>query len=261
MISPQAYVHPTAKIGRDVTIHAFAYVDAGVIIGDGCEIMPYASIMRHTTLGSNVKVYQGAIVGADPQDFRWKGENAICSVGDNTIIREHVIVNRGFATTAGTTVGADTFVMANSHIGHDTHIASKCVIGNNVSIAGFVEVETGVILSSACVLHERASVGKYSLLKGGTRVSSHVPPFIILAHNPCSYYGPNSVILQKYCGYSDSEIDDIAKAYRHIYRSSTSLYNALRRIEEDLDDTAVRREIVDFIRGCDFQIAGERFNA
>ena len=69
MISPLAYVDPKAQLGKDVTVHPFAYIDADTVIGDGCEIMPYASVIHGTTLGRNVKVYQGAIVGADPQDF------------------------------------------------------------------------------------------------------------------------------------------------------------------------------------------------
>ena len=259
MISPQAYVDPSAQLGKDVTVHPFAFIDADTVVGDGCEIMPYASIVHGTRIGKNVKVYQGAIVGADPQDFRWKGEAARCSVGDNTIIREQVIINRGFATEEGTCVGADCFVLAGSHIGHDSRIAEKCVIGNNVSIAGHVEVDKGTILSSAVVLHERATVGKFALLKGGTRISSNVPPFTIIAHNPATYFGPNSVVMQKHAGFSEAEIEDIAKAYRHIYRSSTSLFNALKRIEEDVAPGAVRDEILGFIRGHNMQIAGERF--
>ncbi len=43
-ISQLAHIDPSAKIGNDVIIHAFAYIDADVEIGDGCEIMPYASM-------------------------------------------------------------------------------------------------------------------------------------------------------------------------------------------------------------------------
>ena len=88
MISPLAHVDPAARIGNDVTIHPFAFVDADTEIGDGCSIMPYASVLKGTTLGKTIKVYQGAIVGADPQDFRWKGAPSRCSVGDGSVIRE-----------------------------------------------------------------------------------------------------------------------------------------------------------------------------
>lgn len=261
MISPLAYVDSSAKIGADVTIHPFAYVDADTVIGDGCEIMPYASIIHGTTLGKNVKVYQGAIVGADPQDFRWKGHKSYCSVGDNTVIREHVIINRGIESEGGTSIGADSFVFADSHVGHDSHIADKCVIGNSVNIAGNVEIDAGTILSSGVVIHERSRLGKYVLVKGGTRISSNVPPYTIMAHNPVSYYGVNAIVMRRHAGFTEEQIDDIAKAYRHIYQCSTSVFNALRRIETDIADTPVRAEILRFVRENDMKLAGDRFEA
>lgn len=260
MISPSAHVDPAAKIGKDVTIHPFAYVDADTVIGDGCEIMPYASVIHGTTLGKNVKVYQGAIVGADPQDFRWKGEPSHCFVGDNTVIREHVIINRGIYTSGGTSVGPDCFVMADSHIGHDSEIVGRCVVGNGVTIAGHVHVDEGTILSSGVILHEKSRVGKFCLIKGGTRISGNVPPFVIMAHNPAGYYGVNAIVMQKHAGYTDEQIQNISKSYRHIYRTATSVFNALQRIETDVEPSQVRDEIVNFVRSCDLRLAGRNFD-
>ena len=209
MISPLAHVDPAARIGNDVTIHPFAFVDADTEIGDGCSIMPYASVLKGTTLGKNIKVYQGAIVGADPQDFRWKGAPSRCSVGDGSVIREHVIINRGFADPNGTRIGPNCFIMAD-------------------------------------------------LLKGGTRVSANVPPFVIMAHNPVSYYGVNSVVMGKHGGFSDEQIDDVAKAYRHLYQTSTSIFNALQRIEADIAPSEIRDEIVNFVRYYGKPLAGHR---
>jgi len=260
MISPLAHVDPSAKIGKDVTIHPFAFVDRDTVIGDGSEILPYASIMRGTTLGCNNKIYQGAIIGADPQDFRWKGQDSFCFLGDNNVIREHVIINRGFTGDGGTRIDSNCFVMADSHIGHDSHIHNYCVVGNGVTIAGSVEVNHGTILSSNAILNEGVRVGALVMVKGGCRVSSNVPPYIIIAHNPATYYGVNAVILGKHAGYSADQIDDIAKAYRHIYQSSTSLFNALARIEADIDPSAVRDEILTFVRDtAGMRIAGERY--
>lgn len=261
MISPLAYVDPAAKLGNDVTIHPFAFIDKDVEIGDRCEIMPYASIMKGARIGQNTKVYQGAIISADPQDFRWKGQKSYCSVGDNTVIREHVIINRGIESEGGTSIGADSFVFADSHVGHDSHIADKCVIGNSVNIAGTVEIDTGTILSSGVVIHERSRLGKYVLVKGGTRISSNVPPYTIMAHNPVTYYGVNAIVMRRHAGFTEEQIDDIAKAYRHIYQCSTSVFNALRRIETDIADTPVRAEILRFVRDNDMKLAGDRFEA
>ncbi len=255
MISPLAHVAPSAKIGENVEIYPFAYIDENVEIGDGCVIMPYVSIIHGSRLGKNNKVYQGAIIGADPQDFRWKGDETFCFIGDDNVIREHVIINRSIYPEKGTRVDNNSFIMAESHLGHDCHIHDHCVIGNNVTIAGDTEVESHAIMSSGAILHEGCKIGEWTLIKGGCRIGSNVPPYAILAHNPASYFGVNSVILRNKAGFTDDQIDDIAKCYRHIYQSSTSVFNALRRIEGDVTDTPIRQAILDFVRNNNLKIA------
>jgi len=252
-ISPLAHVDPSAKIGDNVTIHPFAFIDADVEIGDGTEIMSYTSIIRGTRIGRDNKIYQGSIIGADPQDFRWTGCKTYCYVGDKNVIREHVIINRGITSEGGTCIGSESFIMAETHIGHDTVVADHCVLGNGVTIAGDASVGTCSILSSGVILHEKSTLGAWTLIKGGCRISGNVPPFVIMAHNPASYFGVNAVVLRK-GGFTDEEVDDIAKAYRHIYQTGTSVFNALKRIEADLKPSRVREAIIDYIRGCNLKI-------
>lgn len=256
MISPLAHVDPSAKIGQNVTIHPFAFIDADVVIGDDCVIMPYVSIMNGTTIGRHNKIYQYAIIGADPQDFRWKGEKTHCVIGDNNVIRENVIINRGiFPDTAGTTIGNDCFIMAKAHIGHDCHIQGKSVLGNGVTLAGDVVVGQCSILSSNVILHERTEVGEWVVVKGGCRITGNVPPYVIMAHNPVTYSGINATIMGKN-GFTESQIDDVAKSYRHLYQSGTSVFNALKRIEADVEPSEVRSNIVDFIRAHQLRVVG-----
>lgn len=255
MISPLAHVDPSAKIGQGVTIHPFAYIDADVTIGDGCEIMPYVSIMRGTVMGRNNKVYQGAVIGADPQDFRWDGGKSICRIGDKNIIREQVIINRGFATDHGTVIGDKCFILAKTHIGHDSQIVGRCVLGNGVTIAGNTYVDECSILSSNVILHEKARLGKWVFVKGGTRVSSNVPPYVVVAHNPVAYYGVNSAVMASK-GFSSDDIDIAAKAYRHLYQTQTSVFNAVKRIESDIDPCEIRDAIIDFIINANYRVAG-----
>lgn len=260
MISKLAHVDPSAKIADGVTIHAFAYIDKNVEIGPGCEIMPYASIIRGTRMGANNKVYQGAIIGADPQDFRWKGEETYCYIGDNNVIREQVIINRGITGEGGTRIGNDNFIMAESHVGHDTHIKGRCVLGNGVTVAGDDDIDECVILSSNAIVHERCRVGRYALIKGGCRIGSNVPPYVIIAHNPASYYGVNAYIMRRENRFSEELVDDAAKAYRHIYQCGTSVYNALKRIEADIEPSELRDNILSFIRDNNLRIVGDTFN-
>ena len=254
MISDKAHIDPSAKIGENVTIHPFAFIDKDVEIGDNCVIMPFASIIRGTRMGKNCKVFQGAIVGADPQDFRWKGGFTYCYIGDDVVIRENVIINRGIKTEGGTRIGTGSFLMANSHVGHDSHLKGSTVIGNNVSIAGDVEIGECVILSSSVVVHENSKIGDWVLIKGGCRITGNVPPFCIMAHNPTSYFGVNAYLLKKNGNMSEQRIDDIAKCYRHLYQTGTSVFNALKRIEADVDPSPERQSIIDFINGCNLRI-------
>ncbi|MCM1521746.1 MAG: acyl-ACP--UDP-N-acetylglucosamine O-acyltransferase [Muribaculaceae bacterium] len=254
MISDKAHIDPSAKIGNGVTIHPFAYIDKDVEIGDGSVIMPFASIIRGTRMGKNCKVYQGAIVGADPQDFRWKGGFTYCYIGDNVCIRENVIINRGINPEGGTKIGSRTFLMANSHVGHDSVLKGRSVIGNNVSIAGDVEIGECTILSSSVVVHENSKIGDWVLVKGGCRITGNVPPYCIMAHNPTAYFGVNAFIMRKEKAATEEIIDDIAKCYRHIYQTGTSVFNALQRIEADVDPSNERQNILDFIRGVNLKI-------
>lgn len=254
-ISNLAYVHPGAKLADDVVVDAFAYIDDNVTIGTGCHLHPHASVLAGARIGNNVEIYGGAIVSAKPQDFRWTNEKSFVEIGDNCQIREQVIINRGIHEGSKTVIGRKCYIMAQTHIGHDSVIGDKCVLGNAVKIAGDVKVGNCTILSSHALIHEKCHVGDWVVVKGGCRVNGNVPPFAVMAHNPIVYFGVNSYVLQKKGKKSDSVIDDIAKCYRHVYQTNTSIFNALRRIREDVDPSPERDMIIDFIESHDQKLA------
>lgn len=253
-ISNLAFVHPDAKIGENVTIDAFAYVDSNVVIGDGCHIRPHVSILSGARIGKNNKFYEGCIVSATPQDFRWKGEDSYVEIGDDNTIREHVIINRSIHKDGSTKIGTGSFIMAQSHIAHDSEIGNSVVIGNSVKIAGSCKIGDYSILSSCALVHEKCEVGAWTLIKGGCRVNSNVPPFVIMAHNPITYFGVNAFILRK-GKFSEDLIDEIAKCYRHLYQSNTSAFNAIMRIKTDVTPSPERDSIVTFVERHNFKIA------
>lgn len=253
-ISNLAFVHPEAKIAEDVIIGAFCYIDRNVEIGAGTKIHSHVSVLSGARIGKNNVIYEGAIISASPQDFRWKGEDSFVVIGDNNQIREQVIINRSIHKDGKTEVGSNSFIMAQSHIGHDSVIGNYCVLGNSVKIAGDVKIGSYSILSSHALVHENCQVGEWVLVKGGCRVNGHVPPFVVMAHNPISYYGVNAYVLKK-ANKTEAIIDDIAKCYRHVYQNSASVYNALRRIKEDIDESPERNMIVSFIEGHNMKLA------
>lgn len=253
-ISPLAFIHPEAKIGDNVTISAFAFIDQNVEIGDGCLIGPHVSIRSGARIGKNNRFYDGCIISPTPQDFRWRGEDSYVEFGDNNTVREHVIINRSIYKDGVTRVGNDSFIMAQSHIGHDTEIGNSVVIGNSVKVAGSCKIGNCSILSSCALVHEKCEIGRWVLIKGGCRVNSHVPPYVIMAHNPIAYFGVNAFILRK-GNFSEELIDDIAKCYRHIYQSGTSTFNAMVRVKADVDPSPEREEIIKFVEDHNFKIS------
>lgn len=254
ILSNLAYIHPEAKIGNDVIIEAFAFIDKNVEIGDGTHIHPHVTVLSGARIGKNNEIYENAIISATPQDFRWKGENSYVVIGDDNTIREQVIINRSIESEGKTEIGNKSFIMAQAHIGHDSKIGNRCVLGNGVKIAGDVVINDYTILSSGVIVHEKCHIGEWSLIKGGCRVNGHVPPFTVMAHNPISYFGVNAYVLRK-GKKSESIIEDIAKCYRHVYQTGTSVFNALRRIKDDVEPSPERDSIIMFIEGHDMQLA------
>ena len=247
MISPLAYINPEAKIGQNVTVYPFAYIDKNVEIGDNCTIMPYASIMSGTKMGSGNRVFQGAIIGAEPQDFKFKGDDTSLIIGDNNVFREKVIVNRATLPDGATRIGNGNFLLEGVHVSHDTRIGNDCVFGNGTKISGDCILEDKVILSGGVILQQGCRVGTLAMIESGCRSKRDVPPFIVAAHNPITYYGINAVILRR-IGYTDAQIDDIAKVYRQIYQCNTSLENAILRVKEEMTITPEIQTILDFIK-------------
>ena len=253
-ISPLAFVNPKATIGENVTIDAFVFIDENVVIGDGCHIHPHCSILSGARIGAGNEIFDGAIISAQPQDFRWKGEASYVTIGDNNKIREHVIINRSIHPGGETKIGDNSFIMAQTHVGHDSEIGNSSVIGNAVKIAGNCKIGNFTILSSNALVHEKCEIGDWVLIKGGCRVNSNVPPYTIMAHNPISYYGVNAFIM-RHNNFSEEKIDTVAKAYRHIYQCGTSVFNALKRIENDIEPCKERDDIMNFIKSHNMKIA------
>ena len=109
MISPLAYIHPEAKIGENVEIGPFVFIDKNVVIGDNNTIMPNANILYGSRIGNGNTIFPGAVIGAIPQDLKFRGEETTAEIGDNNTIRENVTINRGTAAKGKTIVGGSRF--------------------------------------------------------------------------------------------------------------------------------------------------------
>ena len=246
MYHPLTNVSPEAKIAPGVIIEPFATIYKNVEIGEGTWIGPNAVIMEGARIGKNCKVFPGAVISAVPQDLKFIGEETTAVIGDNTIIRECVTINRGTQANWETRVGNNCLIMSYVHLGHD------CIIGNNVilsgysGLAGHVIVDDYAILGGLCAVQQFMHIGAHTYIAGGSLVRKDIPPFTKAAREPISYAGINSVGLQRR-GYTDEQIKHIQEIYRYIYLRDLSVSNALELIEKEMEQTPERDEILSFI--------------
>ncbi len=247
MISSLAYVDPDAKIGANVEIGPFTFIDKNVVIGDNNKIMANVNILYGSRIGSGNTIFPGAVIGAVPQDLKFRGEETTAEIGDNNRIRENVTINRGTAAKGKTVVGSNNLLMEGVHVAHDARIGSGCIIGNSTKMAGEIVIDDNSIISASVLMHQFCRVGGYGMVQGGCRFSKDIPPYIIAGRDPICYAGLNIVGLRRR-NFSNETIEAIHNAYRLIYQSGLNTTEALNKIEAEMEMTPEISYIVSFIR-------------
>jgi len=247
MISKLASIHPDAKIGANVEIGPFVTIDQDVIIGDNCVIDSNATICRFTKLGNNCHVFPSAVIGAIPQDLKFRGEETWTIIGDNCVLREFVTVHRGTASKGKTIVGNNNLIMAYCHIAHDCILHDNIIMSNCTQLAGEVEVDDFAIIGGGTLVHQFSRIGSHVMIQGGSKVNKDIPPFAIVARDPIAFCGINSVGLNRR-GFTPEQIHTIQEVYRHIYQGGMNTTQALNHIEATMPASAERDIVVDFVR-------------
>ncbi len=247
MIHALASVHPEAKIGKDVTISPFAFIEKDVVIGDGSWIGASVSIFNGARIGKNCKIFPGAVISAIPQDLKYAGEMTTAEIGDNTIIRECVTINKGTIDKMKTVLGKNCLIMAYVHVAHDCILGDHVILANSVNLAGHVEIEDYVIIEGVVAIQQFAKIGAHAFVAGGSLVRKNVPPFVKAGREPLSYVGINSVGLRRR-GFSDGAILQIEDIYRTIYIKGHNVTNALNIVEQEFPASKEKNQILAFIR-------------
>ena len=247
MISPLAFVDPTARIGKNTEIGPFCFIDRNVVIGDNNILMPHVSVMYGSRIGNGNTIHPGAVIGGIPQDLKFVGEESTAEIGDNNRIRENVTINRGNASKGKTLVGSNNLLMESMHVAHDCIVGNWCIIGNSSKLGGEVEVDDHATVSAGVLIHQFVHIGGYVMIQGGSGVSQDVPPFTMSGRNPLTYMGLNLVRLRRE-NFSPETIEAIHNAYRIIYQQGLNVSQAIAAIKEKTiaSDPQVQY-IIDFI--------------
>lgn len=246
MIHRTALIDPTAELGADVSVGPYCIVGPKVTVGERCAIASHAVIERNTRIADGVKIGYGTVIGNDPQDLKYKGEETWVEIGNGTIIREYCTINRGSTATGKTTIGERCFIMTYVHIAHDCVIGNDVIIANAVQMAGHVTVSDRASISGLVPIHQFVRIGTYSFVGGGSRVNQDVPPYTKAAGNPVHLYGLNSVGLQR-AGFSPEVKLALKRAYRLVFNSDQTVSQGVARARAELPDVPEVETFLQFI--------------
>ena len=250
LISPLSHISPGASIADGASIEPFAYIEDNVTIGTGTWIGPHAVVHSGTTIGEDCKVFSGAVIGAIPQDLKFSGEDSKVVIGDRTIIRECVTINRATADRMVTKVGSDCLLMAYCHLAHDVFVGDHVIIANSGNIAGHVTIEDWAILEGMVGVQQFVTIGQHAFVAGGSMVRKNIPPFVKAAREPLSFIGVNSIGLRRR-GFDNEQVVNIEDIYRTLYVQNGNISQALRVAETELPQSDEKTIVLGFISASD----------
>ncbi len=251
-IHATAVIHPEAILGNDVEIGPFSVIDRNVKIGNGNIIKNNVTITGNTTIAENNVIFHNAVIGSEPQDLKYYGEQSKLIIGSNNIFREFVTVNTGTMVGGGETViGNNNLFMSCSHIAHDCIIEDKVLVANGVLLGGHIKVEKNAKLMGLAGLQPFVTIGQHSYVGGLSRIVQDVPPFMIVEGNPAKVRKVNTVGLER-SGFSQDLIDAIKDAFKQLFRSEMlNRKKVLLELENKKELMPEIRLLINFFRNVD----------
>lgn len=246
-IHPTAVVDPRAELADDVEIGPYAVIEAEVALGPRVVVGPHCVITGPTTIGEDTRLFPHVVLGADPQDKKYRGERSALSIGAKNVFREFSTANRGTPGGTGTTrIGDRNLFMAYSHVAHDCEVGSGCVFANSVALAGHVHIADGAVLGGLVGVHQFTRVGRFAMLGGGAMAAQDVPPFTLAQGDRARLFGLNVIGLRR-AGFTLAAIQALRSAYRELFQQGMPLRLALDQVREVYQDVPEVQELVAFI--------------
>jgi UDP-N-acetylglucosamine acyltransferase len=244
-IHPTAIVDAAVDLGDEVKIGPHVVIEAGCVIEDHCEIQAHAVICKGTLMGPRNMIGYGAIIGADPQDFAYKGGRTWVEIGEGNRIREYATIHRASTEGTATSIGNNNFIMGGVHIAHDVEIGNGAILANGTLLGGHVKVEDGAFLGGATLVHQHARIGRLAITRGGTRLGKDVPPYL-MATDINRVSGINRIGLRR-AGFSHETRRAIQAAFELLYRSNLNTTQALEELVHKFHQPEITH-LVEFIR-------------
>jgi len=246
-ISPHAVIDRSAEIAEDVEVGPFCVIGPGVKIESGCRLLNNVTILGKTTIGKDNVFFPNAVIGAAPQDKKFKGENSELIIGNANVFREGVTVHVGTELGGGVTcIGDNGLFMVNAHIGHDARIGNGALVSNNVMLAGHIVCENNVAIMGGVGIHHFVTVGEGAYIGGYSRIHYDVPPFCKV-DGADDIRGLNKVGLRR-AGYAESDIEALDEAYRSLFTRKKPMALAVAEFDLQNGINPYVKQLVEFLQ-------------
>jgi UDP-N-acetylglucosamine acyltransferase len=230
-IDSSARIHPSVEVDRSNEIGPNVIIENGAIIGLRNQIMAGVFIGPGTTIGDDNRIHMGAVVGHEPQDYAFKGEESFTRIGNRNEIREFTTIHRATGEGQATEIGDECFIMVHAHVAHNCVIGSRVTLANLCSMAGHVSVGDGAFISGNCVIHQYCRIGALSMLGGLSAVNRDLPPFMLARGRPAAVAGVNAIGLRR-ASIGPEVRKELKRAYKAIYRTGNRLTEGLAELAE-----------------------------
>ena len=197
-VDPTARLGRGVRLGRDVTIGAYAVLGDGVVLGDrawvgehcvvggGVEVgedsrlFPHVTCYPGTRVGRRVLVHSGVRLGGDGFGYVYRdGVHAKiphigrCLIDDDVEIGANTTIDRG--SVDDTRVGAGTKIDNLVQLGHNVHVGRLCLLMSQVGLAGSSRLEDGVIVAGQAGVGGHVTIGHGARIGGQAGVFGDVP--------------------------------------------------------------------------------------
>ncbi len=197
-IEEPCFIHPTAKIGKDVYIGAFAYIGPDVVVGDHCKIYPQVYLgdqvkIGHTcTLFSGVRVYHdcelgnrviihaNSVIGSDGFGFAPQADGSFSKVSQigNVVIEDDVEIGSNTSVdraTMGSTIIHRGVKMDNLiQLAHNVEIGANTVIASQTGISGSSKIGENSIIGGQVGIVGHVSVAKSSQIQAKSGINRSI---------------------------------------------------------------------------------------
>ena len=254
IIHRTAIIDPKAQIGNDVEIGPFSIIGPKVKLHDGVKVASNVVIDGRTTIGKGCRIFHSAVIGTEPQDLKYAGEDTAVEIGEYTIIREFATVNRSTNIGQPTRVGSHCLLMTYTHVAHDCQLGDRVVMANSANLAGHVIIENNASIGGITPVHQFVHIGCYSFIGGLSRVSQDVAPYTRGASIPYRTVGLNSVGLRRN-NFSPETRTTLKKLYKIFYNSNLNTTQALEKIMAEIEMIDEVKHFVEFVENSERGIA------